>query len=118
MSTFFSLPSEKNATKVLSGDQNTCVAPSVPTSSLAVGDVIGRIHIRSGDSGRDARNATCVPSGGAAMNAPDVLNRVPSGGAIVKTTGATVGRRSRLDSTPIATSTTNRTPAAAHTLTL
>ena len=43
-STFFSLPPEKNAIHLLSGDQNNPPAPSVPASFCGTSTLIGRTN--------------------------------------------------------------------------
>ena len=63
MSTFWSLPSAKNARNRLSGDQNGKVAPCVPGIGFAASSPVGRSHRRVLPSASFAANVMKRPSG-------------------------------------------------------
>ena len=62
-STFWSLPSAKNARNRLSGDQNGKVAPCVPGIGFAASSPVGRSHRRVLPSASFAANVMKRPSG-------------------------------------------------------
>src|SRR5687768_7424265 len=87
----FNLRSAKNASLRLSGDQNTVVAPSVPSSGRAGRSSTARTQtrVRPVDPGAGpAINANCNPFGDNAKNVRPglMLKRVPSGGGTEKRT--------------------------------
>src|SRR5687767_624306 len=72
-----SLPPAKNPSDLLSGDQNTDTAPSVPGTTRASASSSARMKIRGGASFEVAMNASRVPSGEKAIVVVSMLEMVP-----------------------------------------
>src|SRR5580698_3167774 len=102
-STVFNLPSAKNPSDRLSGDQKGKTAFSLPDRMCASNESIGRTHIAVLPSDLLAVKASMLPSGdktGGPAESPVRLSVVPSGGLMtVRITGA--GGPERLINTPI-----------------
>src|SRR5262245_33726263 len=87
-STALSRPSAKNASALLSGDQNGCDAPSVPASGRGTDEFNGRSQSNSEPFVSEATNASWRPSGESASMLPDVEKIHWSGSNTVNSSAA------------------------------